>query len=1143
MSLSFIYGPAGSGKSIYVQDELIRRSTEEPGRNFILIVPDQFTMQTQADIVKRHPRQGIMNVDVLSFGRLSYRIFEDVGSPDEAVLDDTGKSLVIRHVASLIAEKMPYIGKNLSKVGYVHEVKSAISEFMQYRITVQDLRTFAEKSDNSLLKVKMNDLAVIYEEFLKYNKDRFITNEETLDILCKRLPLSPVVKDAVIVFDGFTGFTPVQERVIETLLSLACEVWITVTCAGSLDDLKRTGSEDLFNLSAKTVRRLESLKGIERGRDVDAASLNGGVKRFTPGSGLEHLERSLFRFPLKPMEKESDDITIFAAENIKTEVDEICLRILDLVMDQGYEYRDIAVVTGNLENYGDLFERRFEELSIPSFIDRTRSIVLNPFTEYLKSALRMIIMDYSYDSVFHFLRSGFTDFDLDEVDRLDIYIRGLNIRGAGAYHKDFKRRPKGTKRNDYDIADLQVLERNKTREKLAKTMEPLEREAKTAGEYVKNLYEFLVKNGSFDKLKTYSERFEEMNDLSKSREYAQIYRLIMGLLDTIVALVGDEEMSLDEFYKIFEAGINEISVGTIPQNVDRIVVGDIERTRLKEVKALFFAGLNDGNVPKNKDAGGILSSRDRKAFKELFLAEHKELAPTPDEDMYSQKLYLYMNMCKPTQRLILSYAGTDREGKGLKPSYLIGNVKKMFPYNEIAFIEDSHARSRIGSLSDSFRHFAALSRDVAAGIANDDERVLVQALYDVYGKLEKRKTRDDELEAAFTEYDARALSRAIVDKIYGDIMVSSISRMELFAKCGYAHFLKYGMALQTTAENEFNAADLGNVYHGVLDIFSKKLKDRGLTWKSFTKEQGEELVEESVAEFVDEYEQGILNDDAKREYTKIKITRMLKRTVDTLQFQLLRGKFMPVGFEQSFQRQIELDDGSMLKLTGKIDRIDLYEKDGEIFVKILDYKSSSHSIDISSVYYGLQQQLGIYMAETLEKQKQLHPDGNIHPAAILYYALDNPFIDYKDGMSEDDINDSIRKELKMKGLVEKDPELYEALDEGIRDRSMVLPVNLKKDGEPDKYSVKNVASEEEMYNFIDYTQRMTKRIGNLVKAGKITISPVSDNPDACKYCDYKGICRFDEKIPGFKKRDNDEVDSETIQKSVMGGDTDGDYLF
>ncbi len=1142
--LRFCFGASGAGKSTTLFSEAISRSLEDNTKQIFIIVPDQFTMQTQADIVKRHPRQGIMNVDVLSFGRLSYRIFEDVGSPDEAVLDDTGKSLVIRHVASLIAEKMPYIGKNLSKVGYVHEVKSAISEFMQYRITVQDLRTFAEKSDNSLLKVKMNDLAVIYEEFLKYNKDRFITNEETLDILCKRLPLSPVVKDAVIVFDGFTGFTPVQERVIETLLSLACEVWITVTCAGSLDDLKRTGSEDLFNLSAKTVRRLESLKGIERGKDVDAAALNDGVKRFTPGSGLEHLERSLFRFPLKPMEKESDDITIFAAENIKTEVDEICLRILDLVMDQGYEYRDIAVVTGNLENYGDLFERRFEELSIPSFIDRTRSIGLNPFTEYLKSALRMIIMDYSYDSVFHFLRSGFTDFDLDEVDRLDIYIRGLNIRGAGAYHKDFKRRPKGTKRNDYDIADLQVLERNKTREKLAKTMEPLEREVKTAGEYVKNLYEFLVKNGSFDKLKAYSERFEEMNDLSKSREYAQIYRLIMGLLDTIVALVGDEEMSLDEFYKIFEAGINEISVGTIPQNVDRIVVGDIERTRLKEVKALFFAGLNDGNVPRNKDAGGILSSRDRKAFKELFLAEHKELAPTPDEDMYSQKLYLYMNMCKPTQRLILSYAGTDREGTAMKPSYIVGHIRKMFPQNELILAEEIHTRAKIGSLTDSFRHFAALAREVAAGGASEEERILVQALYDVYGKLKKESERDNELDAAFFEYESHALSRAIVDKIYGDIMVSSISRMELFAKCGYAHFLRYGMALSATAENEFNAADLGNVYHGVLDIFSKKLMQRGLSWKDFTKEEGEELIEESVSEYVDEYEQGILNDDARREYTKIKIAKLLKRTIDTLQFHLRHGSFTPAHFEQSFEKTIELDDGSLLKLKGKVDRIDLFEKGGDIYVKILDYKSSAHDINISEVYYGLQQQLGIYMAETLEKQRQLHPDSNIHPAAMLYYTLDNPIIGINGEKTSEEIEKEIRSKLKVSGLMEGSEDNIRSLDEDITDKSMVLPVTIKKDGSPHPNSEKHLATEDEIRNFIGYTERMAKRVGNLVRSGSMSVNPsLIGKADACKYCEYKGICRFDEKIPGYVRREENGMDEATIKNVVMGGDTDGDYLF
>lgn len=1141
MSLSFIYGPAGAGKSTYVQKMLIEQSEKEPGRNFILIVPDQFTMQTQADIVKLHKRNGIMNIDVLSFGRLSYRIFEDAGAPEETVLDDTGKSLVIRHVASSVSDKMPYIGKNLSKTGYVHEVKSSISEFMQYGIGVKELKAFADKTRSPLLKTKINDLSVIYEAFQEYNRNKFITGEESLDILCNKLPLSKVVKDAVIVFDGFTGFTPIQERVILTLLKLAKDVYVTLTVSDGWKPGDVLNEESLFYLTSKTAKRLITKAEDEKiARGTDREIVQGAEKRrFASDSGLSHLEKNLFRYPLVKYPSACNDVEMFEAENIKTEVDEVCLRILKLVREKDYAYRDIAIVTGSLENYGDLFERRFKELGIPAFIDKTRGIVLNPFTEYLKSAMRILIKDYSYDTVFHYLRSGFTDFDIDEIDRLDTYVRSLNIKGKNAWHKDFKRIRKGLTKDEKDRGLLEVIDRNADRQKLIEQLACLERPATKGEDHVRNLYDFLLANNSFEKLKAYEDRFTEENDLSRAREYAQIYRLIMVLLETINDLVGDEELTRDEFYRIFEAGIAEITVGTIPQNVDRIVVGDIERTRLKEVKALFFTGINDGNIPKNKESGGILSSRDREAFKEADM----ELAPTPREEMYSQRLYLYMNMCKPSEHLVLSYAGTDREGKGMRPAYLAGIVNKLFDL-DVVKISDVTTGERIASLKDSYRHFASLVRDISIGEDNEEKKQLIKALMKVYKDIDGSDTYKNELDAAFFEYEANALSRDIVDGIYGAVISSSISRMEKFAQCAYAHFLQYGMNLKVPGENEFEASDLGNVYHGVLELFSTKLSQRGLDWRTFSLEEGEAIIEEAVAEFVADYEQGILSDDATRQYTIIKITNILKRSIETLQFQLKKGSLSPSRFEYPFHRIIKIDDERSIDLRGKIDRIDIYENEGDVYVKILDYKSSTKDIDISKVYYGIQQQLGIYMAEAVKKEQQMHPGKTIHPSAMLYYALGNPIIEDGDTLTADELETEIHKKLKLKGLIGNAPENINLLDGEMDGDSEIIPVKFKKDGTIDKNSQKNTASEEQINNFLEYTERMAKRIGGKVMDGDISISPlISSFANACQYCNFRSICHFDEKMPGYKSRDGKSANEDTINNAVMGGDSDGDYLF
>ena len=1134
MALTFIYGAAGSGKSTYVQKLLIEQSKADTSRNFFLIVPDQFSMQAQADIVAKSGNEGILNIDVLSFSRLAYRIFEETGRPKETVLDDTGKSLVLRHVASKVADDMPYIGKNLNKTGYIHEIKSSISEFMQYGVSVGDLEAIKDKGRGNLFSGKINDLKIIYDAFLKFNEGRYITGEEQLDLLIKKLELSNIVKDAVFVFDGFTGFTPVQERVILKLLETAKEVYITLTVSEPETLFDNGGPEKLFHLSQDAACRLINLsKGkVPRGEDVDLNAKNPVPYRFKSSPALSHLEKNLFRYPYKTYDKPAGEIEMFAAESIRAEVDTICVRIQNLIREHGYAYRDIAVVCGSLENYSDILKRRFEELNIPAFIDKTRGIRLNPFTEFLKSAMKIVSGNYAYDAVFHFLRTGFTDFSAEEVDRFDNYAKSLNIRGKSAYHKDFTHIQRGMKNKDRALLDVEAY--NDLRRRLTEKLSSLEKPAKTAKDYVDNLYEFIKNNDSYERLRAMEDAFEAEGDPVKAREYGQVYRLIMDLLDTIVSLVGDIEMSLDDFYKIFDAGVTEITVGTVPQTVDRIVVGDIERTRLTEVKVLIFAGVNEGNIPKDTRRNGILSELDREVFKESGY----ELAASSRDEMYKQKLYLYLNMCKPTDKLIISYSGSDREGKSLKPSYLCGIMKHMYPLVNVSYERDVPGVSRITSLKDSYRHFASLLRKLSSGNADEGEKKLTKALYDVYRQTDKDDFYRTLTDAAFYEYVATPLSREIIDKIYGQVIESSVSRMELFAKCAYAHFLRYGMGLNGAADADFNAIDLGNVYHGVLDRFAYKLTLNNITWKTLTDDDTERLLNESIEEYVSDYEQGMLKDDARREYTIVKIKKIMKRTIDTLKFQINRGKFTPSGHEVPFRREIEIDNDTRLVLRGKVDRVDLCGDSDNIYVRIVDYKSSTHDVNISSVYFGIEQQLEVYMREIMLNEQKKHPGMNIVPSALLYYRLDNPIVDY----GSSDVEKDIRKALSMNGVLLAEEENLKLNDEEVMEDSIVVPAKIKKDGIDE--TAKSMLSKAEIESLLNYTDRMVKRIGKKVFDGDISVSPfVSDKFDACGQCEYCSVCPYDEKTGGFEARSDKGLNAEELRQNVCGGGEDGDYVF
>ena len=629
MSLRFYFGPSGSGKSHRIYEEIMQRAAQEPGRNFLIIVPDQFTMQTQKDLVMRSDRGGILNIDVLSFGRLSHRILEEVGTKEMPVLDDTGKSLVLQKIAADLKEQLPAMGSLLHKQGYIHEVKSAISEFMQYGISTQDMdKLIASAEKRGALAMKLRDLKTLYRGFQDYIRDHFITTEETLDVLRRSLVKSKILPDSVVVFDGFTGFTPIQNRLIQELMRVCEETIVTVTIGEEEDPYQMDGEQKLFHLSKKTVADLVKLAAeaeVTRGEDV---FVKGGPNRFAEAPALCYLEQNLFRYQYEPYTEKQHEIHMFEALSPREEVHQTALYIRKLIREEGLTYRDIAVVIGDLEGYASYVETEFGQLEIPCFLDRTRGIVLNPMIEYIKSALQLYIRDFSYDTVFHFLRSGMADISREEIDELENYVIRTGARGYRTYSRLFTRKTEemqqGSGQEDTERAEETMERLNRIRQQFADTVEILHMAPRAkAGEYVDHLYDFLEQNQVQQKLLNYQQQFEQEGDLAKAREYAQIYRLVMDLLDQIYELLGEEEISLQEFADILEAGFGEITVGTIPQNVDRIVVGDMERTRLKQVKVLFFLGVNDGNIPKNASKGGIISDMDR----EFLIESGTEMAP------------------------------------------------------------------------------------------------------------------------------------------------------------------------------------------------------------------------------------------------------------------------------------------------------------------------------------------------------------------------------------------------------------------------------------------------------------------------------------------------------------------------------------
>ncbi|HIT91252.1 MAG TPA: helicase-exonuclease AddAB subunit AddB [Candidatus Merdenecus merdavium] len=1133
MSLQIVYGSSGAGKSYEIYKKVIEESMTYPKKNYIIIVPEQFTMQTQKDLVSMHPRKGIMNIDILSFGRLAYRVFEEVGADERTVLEESGKSLVLRKIAGDKKKDLPIFGSNLKKLGYIGEVKSILSELTQYNISLEDLDHMIQVSkDHSTLQYKLKDIRVLYQAFKDYLSDHYITEEEILDVLCQVVSKSKLIENSEIILDGFTGFTPIQNKLLRELLKLAKKITISLTLDPAEEPFRIYGEHELFYLTKKTIRNLMNLAKEEQ-VTIEEPHIYGKdmVYRFKDAHGLGFLEKNLFRYHGKTYDQEQDEISIHLEKNPMGEAYFIARNIRSLVREHHYRYKDIAVITGDMESYSNYIEKAFLEYDIPCFIDHKRTILMNPFIEYIRALLDIVILDFSYESMFRFLRCDLTGIPLSDIDILENYVIAFGIRGHKKWEKpwtrNFKREEEG-----------KLVRINEIREEVATPLllfaKVLKNKNVTVKEITEALYHMIVSHGIQKKLKEYEIAFMEEGNKSLAKEYSQVYKIVMDLFDQVVKLLGEENISITEYKEMLEAGFQETKVGIIPPGVDQIMVGDIERTRLKDVKVLFFAGINDGNIPKSVNQGGIISEMERE-----ILNSHKiELAPTARQNSYIQKFYLYLNMTKPSERLYLSYSKMNSEGKALRPSYLISTIKKLFPAITVVDEEvDTGLLDRVVTYKSGIPYLIDGLQDYKEGKAKEEW----WELFLCYLEHENYQVKLNQLmDATFLHRNNEQLSKTVANALYGKVLENSVTRLERYAACAFAHFMGYGLKLSERKTYTFEPVDMGNILHHILEDFSKQLEHSSYDWFTLPDDKREEMVEFSLDKIITDDDKAVLHSSARNEYMITRIRRIVKRTIWGLQEQIKRGSFTPKSYEVSFAMaenleslNIALSKDESLKLKGRIDRLDTYETEDTLYIKIIDYKSGNTSFDMVELYYGLQLQLVVYLNAAVEMNKQDYPNKEVVPGGILYYNMKDPMTEKEEQVdSEEEIKQKILKELRMSGLVNSDIEVIQHLDKTMEKSSKVIPVTLNKEGFPTKTS--SVASKEQFEVLSNYVNDKISKIGKEILNGNMNVEPYElGTKNSCEYCQYKKICGFDPQIPGYKFRRFRKYKPEDVWKKIQ----------
>lgn len=1123
MALKFVLGNSGSGKTSATYEKIVKEASEHPTKNYLFLVPEQFTLQTQRKLVDLAPNHVIMNIDVLSFKRLAYRVFDDLGITDVSVLEETGKNLILRKVAAEEQDNLTVMAPNMARIGYIEELKSLISELAQYNITPSRLEEYVNGGNlSSAFAAKLSDVVTMYRGFCRHmEEDSYITAEEILNVLIQVCDKSELLKGSVVVLDDFTGFTPIQNRLLEKMLPLVERMYVILTIDASEDYTKIRGEHELFYLTKKTIASLQRMVQnlapshpvvIEQPDIYDHAD----KKRFAETPDLAFLEANLFRNRSQVYGEVPANIQLACRKNPMEELIGVAREIDALVRSGQFRYRDIAVVSGAEDRYSSYAKSIFAKYHIPCFMDHTTEVLFHPFIECTRAALEIVEEDFSYTAIMRFLKCGYTGLAEEQIDELDNFLIVSGLRGRHAWEKSWLSR---SRRN----FDMQQLE--ETRAFLMQLLLPLadafhSKEATVAQE-ITALYHLFLQMELGEKLQEEATRCKEHGEDAKYYENSAIYQNVMELLEKFYFLFRDEAMDIATFTELLDAGLSASKVAVLPPAFDSVTFGDIERTRLDHVQVLFFIGVNDGIVPGAATSGGIISEYER----ELLQQANLELAPGAREQAFIQRFYLYRNLTKPSKRLYLSYSRVDFEGKSLRESYLIGTLLQLFPKLAVEQTQDVFAVCNYATPEAALDYLIHGKRDNAwYALANC---LLVTPEY--------QELMQQILEAPFSRYQPDLISRAVARAIYGRTIEGSVTRLERYAQCAYQHFLQYGLHLTERENRSLDNREIGTLYHEALRRYSERVKASSYTWFNIPDEVREKMAEESLQEAILSETDAELFASGEATHIAERMKTVFSQTVWALTTQVRAGRFEPTEFEIRFREledakslRMDLGEDCHMQLAGTIDRLDLCREEGRTYVKIIDYKSGNTTFDLVNIYRGQALQLVLYLDVAMEHCKKSPDDTSVLPAAMFYYHIDEPMIDVKAdaSLTPQEYADEVLKHLTPQGLVNSDEEIYRAMDELFETKSQVIPVFLKKDG---GFRNENMASTEEFETIREYVRNTIAAQGREIFGGHVEVNPYQEEKKtSCDYCPYHAVCQMDVKIPGYTYRKGTKMAREEV---------------
>lgn len=1111
--LKLITGRIGCGKTSRIYSEIKKRIKQ--GGEVTLIVPEQYSFHTEKKMLELLGTKDADRVNVVSFTFLAQNILKKYGLNSKKNLDDSTRAMLMSVALDEIGNDLKIYSRHRYSSSVITQMLKTLKEFRQCSITSEKIGETVVAMQPSLLRDKLNEIRLIEETYSAIVERNYFDDECALDILCNALDEHHDFAGAEVFIDGFRGFTYQEYSVLERIMKQSAEVWITLC----VDEI-----EDPFGAFAHTMRTKRNLLRRAKANGVDVAIPEKVIREVELNPELAALEANLYRNEIEIYENKTEKVMLCSAEDFESECDFVACTIKKIIRTEGIRCRDIAIISRSESNYSRQIRSTLMRYGVPVFEDKRQPITSEPLIEFVRSAIEIGSDGFSTDALMRLVKTGLTDLTVEEIALVENYALMWQINGK-KWLEEWSGHPNGLGEAMLEEHAYRLEEINRIRVSLVSPLQKFRVKMKdlTALNAAQAVYSLLIDMNVSENLKKLAVKLNKNSQPELAAEQDRIWALLMEMLDRIVDSLEGVSLSAKRFKDLFDLLISTYSVGNLPQGLDEITIGSADRVKTSAPKIVFAVGMNDGIFPMVPTSTGIFTENDRKELANLDLKTDDSY----EEKMMEEHFIAYNALCSTSDRLYVTYPRKDINGGQASPSEIVMQIKKIFPKLSIVDTVCIDDLERIEGKESAFDIMAKLTLN--GGKLHRTLESYFENQSDYSGRLLALKRGVEKKEIRIQDHDTAT-------KLFGMNMYMSASRTEVYHKCPFEYFCKYGLNAQPRKTAELDPMQKGTAIHYILEKLISAYGSDGLI--KMNKSERDKCVFDILEQYFSENLTGGEEMGERFDYLFRQLGLIVCDVVDRLVAEFKSSDFVPVAFELRIDKDgdvgtydISLPDGGMLRLKGSIDRVDVCEHNGTTYVRVVDYKSSGKKFDLNEVFYGLNMQMLIYLFAIWKNGFRDYK--NITPAGILYMPVNAPFVSAERDEDEAEIEKKKLKGTKMNGMVLDDSRVIYMMDN--TGNGVFIPAAIKKES-----STGTLISLKQMNLLMKRCEKILENMAVALHNGIIPIRPAhsesSQSPyhDVCKYCDYKDVCLVDEETPVRKIESIKHADS----LAKLGGEKD-----